>query len=128
MLVCKIELWPGGDPSRAQNLGCVEIANSGTGTVGSGHYHVKLSNSARFAKRAGNWKKGAVLNFPRLRLGPYDLLLRALAAVIGDRNPDAHEAVRQRMAELEEGEHPRVGAFEPPQPQVDVRPEVPDGR
>jgi hypothetical protein len=101
MLVCKIELWPHGDETRARNLGCVEIANIG-GTQTRGDYKVKLSKSAEYAKRPGNWKSGAVTNFPRTRLGPYDLLLRALAAVIGDRNPDAHEAVSAPLEQLEE--------------------------
>jgi hypothetical protein len=101
MIVCNLEMWPGGDESRAYSLGVIEIANVG-GTMTRGDYAVKLSKSPRLAKRAGNWKKGAVQNFPRQRLGAYDLLLRALATVIGDRNPEAHEAVNWRLAEIEE--------------------------
>jgi hypothetical protein len=101
MLICKIELWPHGDSSRAVNLGVVEIANVG-GTVSRGEYAVKLSKSKDEARKRGNWKAGAVTNFPRLKLGAYDLLLRALAAVIGDRNPDAHDLVKTRCSILEE--------------------------
>jgi hypothetical protein len=100
MLVCKLELWPHGDRARARELGCVEIANIG-GDADYGEYAVKLSKSPEYAKRPGHWRAGAVRKFARRRLGPYDLLLRALAAVIGDRNPDASEAVEARMAELE---------------------------
>ncbi|CAH1656977.1 conserved hypothetical protein [Hyphomicrobiales bacterium] len=100
MLVCNIEIWPGGNREKARDLGVVEIANIG-GTAESGDYAVKLSKSPEYAQRPGNWKRGAVTGFPRLRLGPYDLLLRALAAAIGDRNPDAHDAVAARLADIE---------------------------
>ena len=32
------------------------------------------------------WKQGAVKNFPRQKLGPWDLLYRALKDAVGDRN------------------------------------------
>ncbi len=88
MIVAKIEMWPGGNANRARDLGVIEIANSG-GDHAHGDYDVQLQKSPEYARRPGIWKRGAVQRFPRLRLGPYDLLLRALAAVIGDRNPDA---------------------------------------
>jgi hypothetical protein len=100
MLVVRIEMWPQGDASRAYGLGVVEIANMG-GSDTRGDYSVRLLKSTRYARSPGTWKAGAVRGFPRTRLGPYDLLLRCLAAVIGDRNPEAHEAVNARMAELE---------------------------
>lgn len=101
MIVCRIEMWPGGDQSRAYDLGCVEITNEG-GTESHGDYAVRLTKSARLSKRPGTaWKRGAVLRFPRLRLGAYDLLLRALANVIGDRNPDAADAAAVQLATIE---------------------------
>lgn len=116
MLVCRIEMWPGGDRAKAYDLGVVEIANIG-GTAARGDYAVKLSKCARLARRKGNWKRGAVLGFPRQRLGAYDLLLRALADTIGDRNPEANEALRKALATLEreigaEAAAPGAGASE----------------
>ena len=58
MIVCRIEMWPGGDQSRAYDLGCVEIANEG-GTETHGDYAVRLTKSARLSKRPGTtWKRG----------------------------------------------------------------------
>lgn len=93
MLVCKIEIWPKGDESRKYGLGEVRIANVG-GDHKIGHYKVELMKSEHIAKRSGVWRKGQVLNFHRLALGPYDLLLRALIACIGSRS---HVLVRREI-------------------------------
>lgn len=101
MIVCKIEMWPGGDQSRAYDLGCVEIANEG-GTTTHGDYAVRLTKSAKLSRRPGTtWKRGAVQRFPRQRLGAYDLLLRALANIVGDRNPEAAAAASTQLATIE---------------------------
>lgn len=90
MIVVKIEMWPGGieNHPRKREIGRVVIANVG-GDNATGHYDVTMPKSAEYAKRLGIWKQGKVLNFPRLRLGPHDLLLRALIACIGPRSKDA---------------------------------------
>ena len=57
MVYVRIEIWPHGDRS-----------------------------AARHAKSPGIWKRGRVVDFPRQTLGPWDLLLRALVATVGNRN------------------------------------------
>jgi hypothetical protein len=91
MLVCKIEMWPGGSEARAREIGRVLISHVG-GDLNYGHYKVVMPKSPEYAKSAGIWKQGEVRNFPRRRLGPHDLLLRALAACIGLRSPEAARA------------------------------------
>ncbi len=83
MLVIKIELWPGGDKSRARSLGEAEIANVG-GDAQIGDYAVRL---LKWGGGRRTWKKGEVRGFPRLRLGPWDLLYRALASIVAGRSP-----------------------------------------
>lgn len=87
MLVIRIELWSAITGQRRE-IGTVTIANVG-GTKTRGNYEVKLFKNLRDAAKKAIWKKGVVEGFPRLRLGPYDLLLRALAAMVGGRNPEA---------------------------------------
>lgn len=86
MLVIKIELWPGGVEKKARPLGEVHIANDGSGTLDEGDYNVTLFKSPEYAKSPGVWKRGRVRGFPRKRLGPYDLLFRALRACVASRN------------------------------------------
>lgn len=85
MLVITIELWPQGDASRKEVLGVAEIANDGRGSAGLGSYNVTLY---KWGKEKRFWKTGRVLDFPRLKLGPWDLLYRALSAVVGLRNKE----------------------------------------
>ena len=63
-------------------LGVGYISNDATGEDSLGHYNVKLMR----ADNRGSWREGRVENFPRLRLGCWDLLFRALRETIGDRN------------------------------------------
>lgn len=82
MIVVTMELWPAGDFSRKQHLGTATISNDGTGTALRGHY------KARFSKRGHPsviWKSGVVKNFPRTRLGAWDLLDLALRSALGSR-------------------------------------------
>jgi hypothetical protein len=76
-----IELIPLGFENRKKTIGELTIVNDGTGSQTSGNYQVTLMKSS--SKRI--WKLGTVKNFPRKRLGPYDLLLRALQDCIGVR-------------------------------------------
>lgn len=82
MIVVKMELWPGGDETRARGLGTIIIANDGTGTGEVGHYNATASHAGKyFEKRGGEiWKKGRVVNFAR-SLSPYRLLSRVLKAM-----------------------------------------------
>jgi hypothetical protein len=77
-----IELVPRGDESLKRHLGTIIIALVG-GTPTRGNYRVWLSKRG---KPTQVWKEGQVTDFPRRRLGAYDLLYRALAAVVGERN------------------------------------------
>jgi hypothetical protein len=99
MLRVTIELLPLGDETRKRTLGTIDIANDGTGTFERGNYMVRLG---KFGGR-GVWRRGAVTQFPRRSMGPYDLLLRALVATVGDRN---RRFVEQVAEELEPAECP----------------------
>lgn len=87
MIVVKIELWPLGIEANAQVLGEIEIVNDGTGTPTEGNYNINLYKwNSRRTGRGGIWRKGKIVGFPRLTRGPYDLLLRGLLALVGNRN------------------------------------------
>lgn len=96
MIVCKLEMWPGGDARRAYPLGTVEIANVG-GTESRGDYDVRLHRR----DGRGIWRRASVSGFPRKALGAYDLLMRALANAIGPRNSGAAELINRSLAEVE---------------------------
>jgi len=81
MVVCKIEIWPHGDQSKARPLGQVVIINDGEGTPERGNYDVALSHGGIFYGRKGAWKTGRVLQHLR-KLSPYHLLLSALKACL----------------------------------------------
>ncbi|HEX9391511.1 MAG TPA: hypothetical protein VF928_09390 [Usitatibacteraceae bacterium] len=83
MIRVTIQMLPGGDESKARNLGTIEIANDGTGTISRGNY---MARFMKFGRPKSIWKTGLVRDFPRQSRGPYDLLLRALVAVVGPRN------------------------------------------
>ena len=101
MLVIRIEMWPKGNPTRARSLGVATIANVG-GSSEKADYECRLFKAPEYSKQAETrplhvmltrptaretWRKGRVGGFPRLRLGPWDLLFRALGALISDRSP-----------------------------------------
>ncbi len=84
MLRITIELLPKGEEAKSRHLGTIYISNVG-GTPTRGDYRFRLSKRG---KPNQVWKKGAITDFPRRRLGAYDLLYRALRAVVGERNAD----------------------------------------
>lgn len=88
MIRVLVEMWPGGSEERKRVLGEAFITNVGGNTT-TGDYEVKLMKSAEYATKPGVWKRGRVDGFPRQRLGPWDLLLRALVATVGGRNGKA---------------------------------------
>ena len=94
MVVVRIELWPMGDKARARVLG--EAALTCTGTSGDGRYgayRVLLSKFGGFA--SGIWRAGECSGHDRVKRGPYDLLYRALGAVLGQRVPDHVEPAEE---------------------------------
>jgi len=71
--------WGIGKP---EELSVMTIANDGTGTKTRGNYTYKITQ-----KRTGVlWKSGRIDDFPRKRLGHWDLIFRCLKDAIGDRN------------------------------------------
>lgn len=88
MMRITIEMIPGGDEAKAQTLGVAEITNLGTGDHDLGNYEVLIFKSRTYSTTAGIWKRARVFRFPRSsrRLGPWDLLFRALRGAVGDRN------------------------------------------
>jgi hypothetical protein len=102
MIYVRVELWPVGNRAAARVLGEAVVFNDGTGGNGPvGNYGVALSKKGGFgngsrleaAQLTNVWRKGAVRGFPRLRLGSWDLLLRALRSLVGARNEDESEAL-----------------------------------
>lgn len=86
MIHVSIELWPKGDFRRKIRVGELFISNDCSGSSSVGNYRVRLMKSSKFSRAGGIWKAGEVKGFSRLVLGPYDLLYRALKAVVGSRN------------------------------------------
>lgn len=112
MLVIKIELWPKGNYKAARSLGVATISNIG-GDNATGDYECRLFKSAAYSSQAEKrpleemctrplaretWRVGTLKGFPRLDLGPWDLLFRALGLLVGMRNP--------MVASFEPGETP----------------------
>lgn len=82
MIRITVELIPARAPDKPRHLGTALITNDGTGTPESGNYTVRLS---KWGRPNTTWKTGRVENFPRRKLGPWDLLLFALVATVGKR-------------------------------------------
>jgi hypothetical protein len=99
MLRVTIEMIPKG-VGEPRHLGTIEIANEGVTQTDDlfrqpsdfGTYKVRLS---KFGNPKGNWRTGVVKNFNRKNRGPYDLLMRALAGTVGDRNLAALQALKE---------------------------------
>lgn len=85
MLLIRIELWSARTGQRKE-LGCAAISNVG-GSRSRGNYGIELHRSFdRLKARKKPWRTGRVTAFPRLSLGPWDLLMRGLLSCIYDRN------------------------------------------
>jgi len=86
MLVVTVEIWPFGKEENKRHLGTAKIWNMGTGTMTRGDYKATLSK----VNRPGCvWRGGQVKDFPRKRLGAWDLLYRVLHNIVGKRNMGA---------------------------------------
>jgi hypothetical protein len=72
VIVVKIEMWPGGDQSKAYPIAVGVIVNDGTGTKSKGNYEFSLG-----LKRP-NWRVGKVFDYPRQRLNVWHLLHEVL--------------------------------------------------
>lgn len=89
MLYIRIELWPYGDREQTQVLGEATISRinqSDDKTLGD--YDCKILKPPDKVKGGtGVWRRGKVMNFPRLKLSCWDLMYRALGAMVAKRNP-----------------------------------------
>lgn len=91
MIYIRVEMWPGGRKEGARVLGEATITNK-VGDRDRAEYECVLLKSPEYAKPENigkPWKKATVTDFPRLQLGPWDLLLRGLLIAIGKRNRGA---------------------------------------
>jgi hypothetical protein len=95
VIVVRVERWPDGvdhtDPVHAKRstvLAHAEIVNDGTGTRELGNYDVSLYDPVPYYALQGETLHGEVKDFPRRKLGVWDLVHRALGAVLSAR--DAH--------------------------------------
>ena len=77
MIVCKIELWPGGNEANKRMLGEIIIVNDQTGTADEGNYNVSLTHSGTYYGKKGVYKSGRVTGHFR-NLSPYRLVKLAL--------------------------------------------------
>lgn len=88
MLLIHAFLASARDPRASRSMGHVKIYNTGEGTEESGSYVVEIytwNDPPRL------WRRAEVRGFNRLRLGPWDLLLRGLVAAVGARSPGSSE-------------------------------------
>lgn len=86
MVVIRAELWKKGNPEDKVLLGVAYIKNNGFGSEinqNIGDYYVEITKKN---SETHIFKQGKVLNFPRKKLGVWDLLYRALKEIVGDRN------------------------------------------
>jgi hypothetical protein len=99
MIVVKVELWPKGDANRAKTLGVASICNVG-GDLALADYECRLfkwrdktvEKLVLKPLAKDTWKRGRVEGFGRITQGPWDLLYRTLAVLIGTRNMDVKDA------------------------------------
>ena len=100
MLRITIELVPWGIEARKRLMGVAEIWNDATGTKSKGHYKFRI---LKRGNRQSVWKAGELKDFPRLRLGVWDLMFRMLRDVVGVRNGEpASVAEREEIDDLSE--------------------------
>ena len=90
MIRVTIEMIPHG-VGASRHLGVIEIANDATGTPEFGNYKVRL---AGLKSPMSTWKRDVIKGFNRKTRGPYDLLLQALVATVGERNKAVFEEIK----------------------------------
>ena len=84
MIVVKLEMWPGGNPAKAREIGRTYINNVG-GTEKRGDYDVRVCRKGHvdhhvkvFREGKGIVRRGHVSNYPRLSYNVWRLIIRAL--------------------------------------------------
>ncbi len=99
MIIVRIERWPDDadlDDPREQarphtNIARAVLRNDHLGTDERGNYDIELYDPPPYNPWGGETRTGRVEDFPRKELGAWDLIYRALAEVIGERNRDVDE-------------------------------------
>jgi hypothetical protein len=126
MVYVRIELWPGGDRTKARLLQEATIANVG-GDAERGDYAVGVSHSTTYKgsgfadparpKPAEVWKAARITNHAR-KLSPFHLVCKAVGAAIGATTPtpatapdDGATVARKRRFDPDAVERPRT--FQP---------------
>lgn len=110
MIIVKIERWPDDvdpdDPESARvrrtDIARAVIRNDHTGTPELGSYEARLYDPPAYNPWAGTTLTARVAEFPRRRLGAWDLVYRVLRDLVADRNEpaDAQESsVEPRSAD-----------------------------
>jgi hypothetical protein len=72
MIVVKVELHPHGSARHSKEIGRAFIWNTGEGSIDSGTYEAEIHG------KGPRIRSGQVKGFSRLKLGPWELLARAL--------------------------------------------------
>jgi len=88
MIVVKLEMWPGGDGSRAREIGRTYIYRNGGAFPSRGDYeirvcrrgHFRVKDAASFVSGEGFTRTARIENFPRLSYNVWRLILRCLKA------------------------------------------------
>lgn len=92
MLVCKLEMRPEGDVTKAYVVGEIRIAQTG-GDCFLGDHTIEIDKASRAARTPGVWRTADISHFDHCELGAYDLLLRGLIACLGGRSHAAVAAI-----------------------------------
>ena len=79
----KIEVWPGGDESRATEMHRGYIWNDGTGTTEHGNYCARFNRKGDKGKRIEAWRTAKIDHFARKKLLAWDLLAQCLVMAMG---------------------------------------------
>lgn len=89
MIRITVEMVPLGNEEHSYVMATAIIHNDGRGSRARGNCHTAISKVAHHRPLVGGgyWKQGKIKDFPRLRLGVWDLLYRALRELVGERNP-----------------------------------------
>lgn len=94
MLRVTVEMLPLGDESKKYLLGVLDIANTGQGTPTRGTYSVRASKRGSSDTKSRPWRKSVVKDFPRKRLGVWDLLMSCLVSLCNDRITNSGVSIR----------------------------------
>lgn len=87
MIRVTVELISANGRDRDRVLGVADICNIG-GTETRGNYGVQIFKgwTKKLGKRQTLWKELEIKDFPRKKLGGWDLLYRILKQAVGERN------------------------------------------